>query len=1208
MVKKVFVLMFLILSVLIPICAKDPNLDHLEKIIYNPSIEESIKILEEEKHKGNLEPYDYVFLHYLLKAQGEREKSIYTALEGLENSKDEAISIILTDILISEFTYNSFTEKIATQLFGKINEESNEPFLKLATANALFIEYARKGDPLSIEKVLDNSGVPKGFFYAVLTDENPRLKFLSTDLNDIKRPEMKYCQRDGFVLHIPTTLLDTNSDFLALKSVPFYLSEDEDINLVIITNSPIKVYIDGNLAYFKNSLEENLPPKKELTFKGKQGNHIIDIIYYSVNNGDGITLSLKEADYKGKIIFNDKIILADKEKKISEFSVKELTPLMNSENFNDLIFALFKSTMGDLSFSRIAFEKIMESYPDSALIKILLLNLIIERSYDLPQTYAISKSEKIVESLLENNPNCPEILFYNILLKSSSTEKEEILSELRNLVEENPSDPRWFIQLSQELQAVNFIPEAKEVLLKAEETFPDNSFIEDAVYDFYFNLKDFENSLHYLDKISKRRVVYSAYKQLYLKNGFEQKALEYLIKESEILGDFDFTFEREKVDILLKMGRYEEAMKIVQSLLNIKENSQVFKSLKGRILFQMGKSEEAFSLFAEIKKEQPKYFSYDYAMWLLGKGLPFQNDRISYEEAVNNYDGKADGASSSYILDHQVTLIQKDGSTIERYHGIVKIFDKDGVEKEGEMQFPADYLVQLRTIKQDGRIVEPELVSPKRTIGMSGLEVGDIIEYEYFNLSDPNNIKKGSYYTPYVFLFQNVEKPFFHTIWTVKYPKEFKMDFYEQNLPEKPLMYEEDGLSVRKYDFKALPRIAFEPSSPFKNYYLPLVDIVGNFSWNDYFEYIKNQFVGSYPYGLEIQEKAKEITSVVSEDEEKVDAFLNFVIDEIEGDGERLSDPTETLLTGQGNRLQLLLAFLKCSKIDFEILLAQNNIERYDNNFLPSQGKFTIPLIKINLKKPLYLYLEDAYRNPKILPIYLQGSKYISLKGDRFVEQNLPSDYSLYTNCMQKEKRVIDSEGNLSVYLTQVLDPDQSSSLRSILKRLEKDRWKEVLQIAFSRQFGNAEIGTFDFSNIEDREKNLEIKAEIFVTSFGSRTDNKLKIDKVYERVELSKILATLIERELPLSISNPIILNQEFNVILPTGKTSLIEKKKKKLESKFGKYYLEVKTKKGEIFIKRFLYIYEQQVSKDEYQQFASFLREIDNFETTNIEIELTN
>ena len=106
--------------------------------------------------------------------------------------------------------------------------------------------------------------------------------------------------------------------------------------------------------------------------------------------------------------------------------------------------------------------------------------------------------------------------------------------------------------------------------------------------------------------------------------------------------------------------------------------------------------------------------------------------------------------------------------------------------------------------------------------------------------------------------------------------------------------------------------------------------------------------------------------------------------------------------------------------------------------------------------------------------------------------------------------------------------------------------------------------------------------------------------------MELSKILAKLTKRELPLSISSPIILNQEFDVILPAGKTSLIEKKKKKLESKFGKYYLEVKPKKGEIVIKRFLYIYEQQVSKDEYQEFASFLKEIDISETTNVEIDL--
>lgn len=1207
MVKKSVVVFFVAVCLFFSFSIKADNSNYFEKIWQNTSIDESVKILLEGRDKGELSSADYIFLYYLLKAQGEREKAVYSALEGLGHCLDETSAAILTDILFPEFGYNVFTEKIAAEMFQREKEKYSDPLLRVAISNILFVEYLRRGEKTLSDKILDDAGIPPFFFYSVLCDENPRLKLVQADFKMADYSNMKRAERDALFLHIPSSMLNVSSDFLALESIPFNTAEDSEIDLVLIANSSLKIYVDGKLALFKNYFEKYVPSKEVLTFKAKKGNHIIDIFYYSANSGDGMTLGLyARGKNKNVIKYLDAIPKLDETQKVLEISRKDFALNSKGSHFERVVYALYEAFLGNLPASRLDFEKLLKESPESILLKILYLNLIVERSYDLPPSYAVSIGEKIAESILEKNPNCAEALFYNILLKSSSTQKEEILSELRNICDRFPNDSRWFIELSHELESVNFLAEAKEVLTKAEELFPENSFVEEAIYNFYRNRQDFEKSFQYLEKISKRRAIYSEYEKYYYDKGEYSKAIEYLIKSRDIYGNFDFYFEKNMTVYLLKMNRYEDALKVADFLIEANPESEQFLTLKAEILAKMGKIDESLSIFKNIKEKSPKYFDYDYAKWLLTGELPFDKDRVSFEDAKKNFDDKADGASSSYILDHQISLINKDGSVLERYHGIVKIYDKEGVEKEGEVEFPADYLVSLRTVKPDGRVIEPEYVSAKKTIGMTGLEAGDIIEYEYFNLSAPNDIKKNSYYTPYVFLFQDIEKPFFHTCWTVKYPKDFKMDFYEQNLPGKPIIYDEDGLSVRKYDFNAMPRIAYEPLAPFKNYYLPLVDITGNITWDDYFEYLKNQFIGACPVSLEIEEKAKELCSGLKSDEEKVNAVIDFVFNEIEGDGERWSNPTETLLTGQGNRLQLSLALLKCLNIDFEFIVAESRSLRNDKNYLPSQGRFTTPLIKINSKNPYYLYLENSNTNPKILPSYLQGSRYISLNDERFNPKLLPEDYSSYLSCLQKEKRVIDRDGNLTINLHQILNPDESGGLRGILKRVERDRWKEVLQIAFSRQFGNAEIGDFEFKNFDEEKRNLEICAEIFVSSFGTRTNNNLKINNIYERSELLKAFATLKKRELPLSISQPVILNQEYSIILPQGKILSFEKKKKKIETKFGKYFLEVKARKGEIFVKRFLFISEQQIPKEEYPQFADFLKQIDESETTAVEINL--
>ncbi len=1208
MVKKSIIIVFLLFVLLSSFSFHSQDLAYFEKIVNKQSIDESLKILKDGKEKGELKPFDYLFLYYLLKAQGESENAIYSLLQGFENCDDEISASVLIDTISSEFSDSPFLEKIIYETIERKKDKFSDPLLKNVITNILYIKYLRKVEKSSADKVLDDGGIPSGFFYKFITDENPKLRFVNSDYKDIVHSNLNYAERDGFMLHIPTSMLNTSSNFLALKSIPFEVFEDAEIDMTLNVNSPIKIFLDGKPALIRNSFERILPPKEALTFKAKKGIHIIDILYYSINDGDGIYLSLLKRDGYGKEIkYLNAIPDVEPTDKIEEISEKKIT--VNSEKglFGRIVNALYKEFLGNLPLARLEFNKLIEENPDSVLLKILYMNLIIKRSYDLPLYYGTSIGEKITESILENNPECPEALYYDVLLKSSSSQqKEEILSQLRSICERFPKDSRWFIELARQLESFNFIAEAKDVLLKAEELFPENYSIQQALFDFYKNRGDFEKCFKYLEKISKHRVVYSEYERYHSERGEYLKAIEYLFKEKELFGNFDFFFEKNMLYYLLKMEKYDEALKISDLLLEANPESEEFLTLKGKILAKMGKKEEAFNIFKKIKDISPKYFDYDYAQWLLTGDLPFENERISYENAIKNYVDNVDGASSSYVLDHQISLIQRDGSTIERYHGIVKIYDKQGVENEGEVQFPSDYLLMLRTVKPDGRIIEPEYVSAKRTIGMTGLEVGDIIEYEYFNLTPPNEIKKGSFYNSYVFLFQDIEKPFFHTCFTVKYPKDFKMDFYDQNLPDKVQTYEENGLIIRKYDFNEMPRIAYEPSAPYKDYYLPLVDMTANVSWDDFFNYLKDTFLGSFLIGVEIEEKAKELASGMKSDDEKIDAVVDFVLDEIEGENERWADPTETLLTGQGNRLQLALAMLKSLGVNFEIILAESNDLRYDRNPLPTQGRFRIPLIKINSKVPYYLDLEDSYGNPKILPVYLQGAKFISLSNDSFKVQNLPENYEPFLNCSEKEKRVVDKDGNLSVTFNQVLDPDRSRELRRILKQVERDRWKEVLQVAFSRQFGNAEIGNFEFRNIDEIEKNLEIFSEIYVSSFGTRTENKLKIDNLYDRSELSKAFATLQKRELPLSISQPIILNQEYSVTLPSGKILSFEKKKKKIDSKFGKYSLDVKRKKGEIFIKRFLYIYEQQISKEEYPQFADFLKLIDEVETTSIEIDL--
>jgi tetratricopeptide (TPR) repeat protein len=1200
--KRLLTLCLLLISFFL--FSEEAKTSYFEKIVDNPSITESLKILEDGKEKGELSPTDYLLMYYLNKAQGEREKAILNAIDGLEQSKDFYQSFPLSFIVDTEMTYDKIVEQISFERLKEKADNETDPLLRYNYLRSLYYLYFLKGDKDKLTSTLDECGIPPGFFYRMVDDQLPRINFYKMKFSELDEGKMQYCNRNAFSLSIPSSLVNAKGDSLFFDKIPFNLDRDSNISFRIYSPYPLRMFIDGKEVFLKDVFAKILPPIDLLNVELGAGNHILSVLFYAPTSTAGFNVSFLK-DNKSKITFLNEIP-AIETRNVLKFSLQ--TDLFKTgDDLNSRIIRYLDAyAIGDFSEAKVVLDDLLQEHSDSAILNVLNYNLYLDNSTSFPQGYVLSAGEKSVDLLLKNDYTVPELKYFSLYLKSKSSTTDAILSGLKELTENYTKDPRWFVQLVEELKASNFDEEAEEVLLKAEEIFPETSSIVDEVINFYTSKGDYEKVYLLLEKLGKEKNVYSQLENYYSSIGDYSKAIEYLSKEISLQGNFDLYYERNLLNYLIKMEKYEEAMKVADTLVEANPASDNFLSAKGKVLFLMGKSDEAMKIFRSIKERKPSYFGVDYLDWLSGKELPFDKERISFNDAVNNYKDKPEGAPSANILDHQITLVQKDGSSIERYHGIIKIYDKDGVEKEGEQQFPADYLLSLRTIKPDGRVVEPEYVPYKKTIGMSGLEVGDIIEYEYFSLNPPNDLKNDSYYTPYVFLFQDVEKPFYRTSWTIKYPQNFNMQFYEQNLPAPPLEYKEDELKVKKYDYNEMPRVAFEPLSPFKNLYLPLVDAVSGITWNDFFLYLQNQFVGVYPTSKEIDKKAMELTEGIATVETKVERITDFVMGEISGEGERWGDPTETLLMKQGNRFQLTLSLLKSAKIDFDVIFAQSPETKFDKNKLPTQGRYTIPILKIKDAKPFYIYLEESYRDITVLPWFLQGAEAINLSNDNFKPETIPSDLSLWKASLQKEVRKLDTDGNLKVDIEESLDPDQSSQLRSLLKKLEKSRWQEVLQMAFSQQFGNAEIDTYDFVNLEEIKKPLILKASISISSYAAKEGNSLKSQQLFDKFELAKNLSGLKERKLPIEISSPIIMNQEFTLVFPEGKVSAFYTKKKKLNSKFGDYSLEIKEKSNTIIVKRNLYLGNQIIEPKDYNDFTKFLREIDEAENSNFSFEL--
>ena len=84
------------------------------------------------------------------------------------------------------------------------------------------------------------------------------------------------------------------------------------------------------------------------------------------------------------------------------------------------------------------------------------------------------------------------------------------------------------------------------------------------------------------------------------------------------------------------------------------------------------------------------------------------------------------------ILDRTVMRVFPTGARLTLTHNIIRVQNKDGIDKWGEVAIPesADVLL-LRNVKADGTTRDPEEIAEKQSVSVPDLEPGDFVEFEY---------------------------------------------------------------------------------------------------------------------------------------------------------------------------------------------------------------------------------------------------------------------------------------------------------------------------------------------------------------------------------------------------------------------------------------------------------------------------------------------
>lgn len=383
------------------------------------------------------------------------------------------------------------------------------------------------------------------------------------------------------------------------------------------------------------------------------------------------------------------------------------------------------------------------------------------------------------------------------------------------------------------------------------------------------------------------------------------------------------------------------------------------------------------------------------------------------------------------VLDRTVTRVFATGARLTLTHNIIRVQDKDAIDKFGEVQIPADAdLLTLRAIKADGTTREPEELAEKDTISVPDLEPGDYVEFEYVDpASPPGAFPRG--FLAERFFFRSYDAPLYRSEYVVAAPPEMKLqvDRRGAGVPEMRVDRARD-LAIYTFATTLQPQLFAEPSStPFAEF-LPSVRVASGLSTQAWKDYLLDGQLLAGRANRELLRLAAELTREAHGDAGKARAIDAWVRKHIKGAGGALDEgATSILAREEGNRITLEAALLAAAGVPSRIWLAHPLRDAQLDGELPDLEGFDEPLLAAGglWIDPRYRHAPTGFVSPP-----LRGGRAFALAPGKLEAARVPTGNS--------DDRQMDFDVRLAA------DGSAEVSVREELRGWPALEWREALE------------------------------------------------------------------------------------------------------------------------------------------------------------------
>ncbi|MDH5491352.1 MAG: DUF3857 domain-containing protein, partial [Myxococcales bacterium] len=620
-------------------------------------------------------------------------------------------------------------------------------------------------------------------------------------------------------------------------------------------------------------------------------------------------------------------------------------------------------------------------------------------------------------------------------------------------------------------------------------------------------------------------------------------------------------------------------------------------------LLEAGRGREAVAVLSAAMERDPASM---HSLRRIRRALTGSDEMDEYRmdgaRAIAEFEasGRAyEGFGEVLVFDYMVVRVYEDGSSRSLIHQIYKVQSEESLERLGQLRLGGE-LLTVRSIKPDGRRLEPENIAGLDSIPMTNLAIGDYVEYEYVFNSQPSEVggwRNGGW------SFQSHRQPFDISRIVLILPEGMPLVVDARGSTVEPVERIEGGLRHLSWEMREMHPLEQEPGAVPRPHVLPGLRLAVNATWATHFDALRDMLQGRDVPDPAARRLVRQILGAAEgmTVDEKVRRLHRWVRENIEPRGGFDGVAPLMVSAEAGSMVRVLRYLLGLAGIPSELALARGFGDE-DRSEISNDQTYQSPMLRIGEGEGARLvWIGSRHAPADYIPPMLRGQEAVMLIEGAPLVQIPELEASL-------DEHRIDIDVHLASDGSARLQVEEAFS--GALAVMWREQLEEIPQAEFERFFAEryapgilpgAVSVSVEVQSQSEVERPLVLRYTLDVARLGRVVSGLRLLPPLFPSLA-DRIFATLPARTTTLGVSP---LNQTVRIRMRGAGEIASHLPPVAIDGSEGSSYARVASEQGgDLILERRVRIRRALIPADAYPDFARFCQMISALEVEEIPI----